>query len=70
VTTERKQVVLTAGLEKLGAQATEATTTPTATPSASATVSGPARETGGVSAARVADVAMVWVGAAVAVAMV
>jgi hypothetical protein len=70
VTTQRKQVVLTAGLEKLGAQATEATTMPTATPSPSATVSAPARETGGVSAARVADVAMVWVGAAVAVAMV
>ncbi|CAN9094414.1 unnamed protein product [Alternaria alternata] len=38
------------GLEKLGAEATEATVTPTATASASPTISGPARETGGASA--------------------
>ncbi|CAN9143183.1 unnamed protein product [Alternaria sp. RS040] len=68
-TTQRKQIVLTAGLEKLGAEATEATVTPTATASASPTISGPARETGGAGAVRVADIAMVCVGAAVAVGM-
>ncbi|CAN9415696.1 unnamed protein product [Alternaria alternata] len=66
-TTQRKQIVLTAGLEKLGAEATEATVTPTATASASPTISGPARETGGAGAVRAADIAMVCVGAAVAV---
>ncbi|CAN9080678.1 unnamed protein product [Alternaria alternata] len=64
---DRKQIVLTAGLEKLGAEATEATVTPTATASASPTISGPARETGGAGAVRAADIAMVCVGAAVAV---
>ncbi|CAN9372677.1 unnamed protein product [Alternaria alternata] len=68
-TTQRKQIVLTAGLEKLGAEATEATITPTATASASPTISGPARETGGAGAVRVADIAMVCVGVVVAVGM-
>ncbi|CAN9235378.1 unnamed protein product [Alternaria alternata] len=68
-TTQRKQIVLTAGLEKLGAEATEATVTPTATASASPTISGPARETGGAGAVRAADIAMVCVGAAIAVGM-
>jgi hypothetical protein len=68
---QRKQIVLTAGLGILGAEATEATVTPTATASASAspTISGPARETGGAGAVRAADIAMVCVGAAVAVGM-
>lgn len=68
-TSQRKQIVLTAGLEKLGAEATEATVTHTATASASPTISGPARETGGAGAVRAADIAMVCVGAAVAVGM-
>ncbi|KAB2110590.1 hypothetical protein AG0111_0g1446 [Alternaria gaisen] len=68
-TSQRKQIVLTAGLGKLGAEATEATVTPTATASASPTISGPARETGGAGVVRVADIAMVCVGAAVAVGM-
>lgn len=68
-TTQRKQIVLTAGVEKLGAEATEATVTPTATASASPTISGPARETGDAGVVRAADIAMVCVGAAVAVGM-
>jgi hypothetical protein len=68
MTAHPRQVVLTAGLEKLGA--TEATLTPTGTAaSASATVGGP-KETGGVgSSASMADIALACVGAAVAMVM-
>ena len=66
-TAQRKHVVLTAGLERLGATATEATLQRTGTAaSAPATVGGP-RETGGGSLVSVADVALTCIGAAVAV---
>jgi hypothetical protein len=70
MTAHPRQVVLTAGLEKLGATATQATLTPTGTAaSASATVGGP-KETGGVgSSASMADIALACVGAAVAMVM-
>jgi hypothetical protein len=69
MTAQRKQVVLTAGLEKLDATATEATLQPTETAaSVPSTISGP-KETSGVSSAGMADMALVCVSAAVAVVM-
>jgi hypothetical protein len=69
MTAQWTQVVLTAGLEKLGASATEAILQPTGTAATgSATVGGP-RETGGGSSAGIVDVALVCVGAAAAVVM-
>jgi hypothetical protein len=66
---QRKQVVLTDGLDKLEATATEATLRLTGTSAcASATASG-SRETSGMGEARVVDVALACLGAAVAVVM-
>ena len=69
MTVQQKQVVLTARLEKLSATTTEAILQPIkTTASASSTVGGP-KETGGVSSASVADIALACIGAAVAVVM-